>query len=64
MPRPRSPLPGPQERPCQDPVLADRRTRRKRAVIAGLLATAILGGGLASGLEHSCPPPAHTTRTP
>jgi hypothetical protein len=37
-----------------DPVIAERRSRRRRAVIAGLIATAVLGGGMA-GVLHPAP---------
>jgi hypothetical protein len=38
---------------ADDPVMAERRSRRRRAVVAGLIATVLLGGGLAGTLNHS-----------
>ncbi len=46
-------------RPPRDPVIAERRSRRRRAVAAGLTAIVLLGGGMA-GVLHRGParPPA------
>jgi hypothetical protein len=40
----------------EDPVMAERRSRRRRAVVAGLIATVLLGGGMACTASHSAQP--------
>ncbi len=45
----------------QDPVIAERRSRRRRAVIAGLIATVLLGGGVIGALHHA-PAQPHTVQ--
>ena len=42
---------------ADDPVMAARRSRRRRAFFAGLVATALLGGGMACAMHPAHPQP-------